>query len=353
MAAHWPAEQVTIFTAVVYFLQEGALQHKSYAVISNEQNHDKNVVFTDNKAILQDISKQTQFTKVHYWSDGAASQFKNKFTLSNLIYHVDDSKSEATWCFHETAHGKGPMDGFGGEIKRAVWRVILQRREVIVNAEQFAKVADSISKTITILYVTAAEVQTEAQVITQRWRLVKPIPGTLNVHFVKPNQGGSLSVSRVTNFSDETHTTLFNHIVLPDLQIENIESQIETSCAIVDTEVVQKKPLIPDLGVCMSDFIVVEYALRKSKRRFLAQVIPCPDGRESHSEIFVQFLSKSETGKGDVFLYQKGDISWISFEQVIQKVNCVLDGRKRVHVLSPLMCRVVKKKLLGFIFLHK
>ena len=55
----------------------------------------------------------------------------------------------------------------------------------------------------------------------------------------------------------------------------------------------------------MSDFIVVEYALHKSKCRFLAQVIPCPAGRESHSEneIFVQFLSKSETGKGDVFLY--------------------------------------------------
>ena len=100
------------------------------------------------------------------------------------------------------------MDGIGGEIKRAVRRVILQRREVIVNAEQSAKVADSFSKTITVLYVIAAEVQTEAQVLSQRWRLVKPIPETLNVHFVKPNQGESLSVSRVTNFSDETHATL-------------------------------------------------------------------------------------------------------------------------------------------------
>ena len=40
---------------------------------------------------------------VHYWSDGAGSQFKNRY-LSSLLYHEEDFNCKGTWSFFETAH---------------------------------------------------------------------------------------------------------------------------------------------------------------------------------------------------------------------------------------------------------
>lgn len=44
MAAHWSNEMVTLFTAVAYYKDEdGELNHRSYAVVSDELSHDKAV----------------------------------------------------------------------------------------------------------------------------------------------------------------------------------------------------------------------------------------------------------------------------------------------------------------------
>jgi len=55
------------------------LKHFSYALISDELSHNKGSVYVFNKALLDDVSKKISFKKVHYWSDGAGSQFKNRF----------------------------------------------------------------------------------------------------------------------------------------------------------------------------------------------------------------------------------------------------------------------------------
>ena len=52
---------------------------------------------------------------------------------------------DATWSFFETAHGKGACDGVGAEVKRAVWRAILQGKDVINSAEEFHATAKRIS----------------------------------------------------------------------------------------------------------------------------------------------------------------------------------------------------------------
>ena len=62
------------------------------------------------------------------------------------LKHVD-------WSFCATAHGKGPVVGVGGTVKRAVWRCILQK-QVVNTAEDFAKVAKEACPNITIIYVS-------------------------------------------------------------------------------------------------------------------------------------------------------------------------------------------------------
>ena len=46
------------------------------------------------------------------FSDGAGSQFKQRFLFSNLHYWEQDLK--LTWNFFATSHGKGVVDGLLG-----------------------------------------------------------------------------------------------------------------------------------------------------------------------------------------------------------------------------------------------
>ena len=48
------------------------------------------------------------------------------------------------WNFFATSHGKGPVDGIGGAVKRYVSTAVKQRKEIVVNrASSFVEVAGS------------------------------------------------------------------------------------------------------------------------------------------------------------------------------------------------------------------
>ena len=72
------------------------------------------------KRVLQQLSR------ILYFTDGAASQYKNYKNLSNLCHHGKDHGNEAEWHFFATSHGKSPCDGIGGTVKRLVARASLQ-----------------------------------------------------------------------------------------------------------------------------------------------------------------------------------------------------------------------------------
>lgn len=95
MAAYWSNASVTIFTAVAYFREtkEGAIEHASFAVNSDEMSHDKSTIYK--LTILPSIVlKKVTIMKVHYQSDGPSSQLKNRYDLASLLFrHACDSVS--------------------------------------------------------------------------------------------------------------------------------------------------------------------------------------------------------------------------------------------------------------------
>ena len=54
---------------------------------------------------------------IHYHSDDAPSQYKNK-GLVNLCHHRLDQGINAVWNFFATSHGKSACDGIGGTVKQ-------------------------------------------------------------------------------------------------------------------------------------------------------------------------------------------------------------------------------------------
>ena len=64
--------------------------------------------------------------KIYYFSDGAASQYKNFKNFSNLLYHEEDFGMCAEWHFFATSHGKNACDGVGRTVKREAAKASLQ-----------------------------------------------------------------------------------------------------------------------------------------------------------------------------------------------------------------------------------
>ena len=104
----------------MYYKYCGELKSYSLACISDELIHSTNAVYTFQDCVISHLKGKLPFEikKIFYFSDGAASQYKNYKNFANLAHHFTDFQIEAEWHFFATSHGKGPYDGIGGTLKR-------------------------------------------------------------------------------------------------------------------------------------------------------------------------------------------------------------------------------------------
>ena len=123
-SAYWAYNQVTLFTACAW--RQGGTH--PMVIVSDYLQHRKYAVNVFLKFIRQHLESTVhQFQEVVIFSDGAASQFKQRFLLSSIT----QLERNIVWNFFATSHGKGPVDDIGGRTKRLVsLEVISGRAEV-------------------------------------------------------------------------------------------------------------------------------------------------------------------------------------------------------------------------------
>ena len=128
---HWNNSQATIHPFVAYYVDSGELYHLSYVIISDCLHHDTIAVYLFQKcfiAFLKDfLAERLQPKKIIYFSDGAASQYKNRKNFLNLCHHREDIDITAEWHCSATSHGKGACNGLGETVKRLAARASIQR----------------------------------------------------------------------------------------------------------------------------------------------------------------------------------------------------------------------------------
>ena len=105
---HWDNSQATLHPFVAYYMSnEGTLTHHSMCVISDDLKHSTIAVHRFLEVVLQHLKiLHPRMTNIHYFSDGAASQYKNYKNLCNLVHHREDFGLDAQWHFFATSHGK-------------------------------------------------------------------------------------------------------------------------------------------------------------------------------------------------------------------------------------------------------
>ena len=89
---HWDTTQATLHPFVVYFRDEnGTLSVESYCMVSDTRVHTTATVYAFQKKLLDNIKvTHPSLAKVHYFSDGCAGQYKNRFNFINLCHHKQD-----------------------------------------------------------------------------------------------------------------------------------------------------------------------------------------------------------------------------------------------------------------------
>lgn len=130
---------------------------------------------------------------IHYVTDGAASQYKNKLNFHYLAHHHKDFKVKANWVFHSTSHGKGAHDGVGGTVKRMLRNEMLKGKIINDSKTAFNILKDKFDLSLTKIkpiFLEKADIEKmklpqRIKTIerTQSYHIVTSIENTRNLHF--------------------------------------------------------------------------------------------------------------------------------------------------------------------------
>lgn len=184
-SSYFGRRQISLFTCVAYI---GLDLEENYLVASDDTTHSKEQVYAYLKLILKDLkSKFPELKNVKLFSDGAPSQFKNRFTIGNLVFAKQDFDLEIEWHFFSTAHGKSSADGIGGIVKRGVYYRVLSDQWTVYCAADFVRCAQSFVKKINVIEIETIELNSDISMLQQRWKNLKSIPGIRDCHFFKPS----------------------------------------------------------------------------------------------------------------------------------------------------------------------
>ena len=144
-------------------------------------------------------SKYPRVREIKVISDGAASQFKQRFLFSNLYVWKDLFSVDLEWNFFATSHGKGVVDGIGGTVKRSVWRQVRAGKENVTFALKFSEIAIHRNPGIHIKYIPSDSIKTQTLEITSRWQKTTAVPNTQKIPCIKPFDSNFVFFSETSN----------------------------------------------------------------------------------------------------------------------------------------------------------
>ena len=220
---YWMTDHATLLPFMAYMKNtDGSVFNVSLCVISNHMTHDTIAVHAFLRPVLLYLKTiNPLLKKIVYWTDGAASQYKNKKNFANLCCHEQDFGLAAEWHFFASCHGKSACDGIGGTLKRLARLASLQRHstnQITTPMELFIWAKDNVD--IKTFYVSSDEVISNQDLIKKRMDEATPVRGTRGFHSYIPLNLFQVSASPLSGLDSEFST--FD--VLPNRSLFSFES---------------------------------------------------------------------------------------------------------------------------------
>lgn len=142
-SSYYGRKQISIFTCVAWIGQE---HEESFAIINDNIQHSKEQVHFYLKLIITRLKEKYELEKLVVFSDGCSSQFKNRYSLSMVLFSKQDYNLDMEWNFFCTSHGKSSADGIGAVVKRGVYQRVLLDECSVYSAEEFVEYCKSFCK---------------------------------------------------------------------------------------------------------------------------------------------------------------------------------------------------------------
>lgn len=212
-SAHWQQHQVSLFTAAIWHSED----IYSYVLVSDNIDHTKNTIVAYMDRLLEELSLKS-IEEVNIWSDGPSSQFKNKFIAESIKILEKKHGKKIIWNYFATSHGKGPVDGIGGSIKRQVWEAVRRRKCLVTNASEFVKANNPTSK-INVIEVTDEEIsqRNKCLKLTSVIKDSKTVVGIASMHCINIEDGNVIGYTTTKQLLQVKHS--------PNMQKEEVEEK--------------------------------------------------------------------------------------------------------------------------------
>lgn len=203
--------QCTIHPICFYYKEGGELKNKSLIMIAESLEHNVNAVYLFQEKLVDYLRNTRSATKkIIFFSDGAASQYKNKKKFLNLCLFKKDFKFEAEWHFFATSHGKSPCDALGGSFKRHARNRNMQNSlDPIDSAKKLFDWSQTIEKSKNeYIFCSQKEYDDTVKKLKQRFNQnLRTVEGTQSLHAFRP-----IDESRITawEYSKATDSKSFH-----------------------------------------------------------------------------------------------------------------------------------------------
>ncbi|GBM39738.1 hypothetical protein AVEN_208641-1 [Araneus ventricosus] len=210
---HWNSNSCTIHPVMIHCKDTSNVKLIiPLCIISDDLKHDVSMVYEIQKNVTAFLKENyPHITNIHYFSDGCAGQYKNKYNFMNLCLHEKDFKLKAQWSFFATSHGKTECDGIGGTVKRLARKKSLQQhldRQITTTNELFEFCKVNIAN-ITFQHISKEAVDSTSLTLESRLKDTQTLPGTRLFHNFQPIDDLEMIEARRIS-RDETPALTFN-----------------------------------------------------------------------------------------------------------------------------------------------
>ncbi len=187
------------------------------------------------------------------FTDGASSQFKQRFLFCNLYAWEQEHGFKIKWHFFATSHGKGVVDGLGGTVKRAVWRHIRSGQAHVSNPEEYAVVARERNPNIYIEYVSQSSIEEMYSFLDAKWNDVTAVPQTHKMHCYYPISSSQLMVAEISDATEFKVVSIYKSRTATKEDSSGSDPASDSRQS--DSEI----PHIATLSITIGQWVIVDY----------------------------------------------------------------------------------------------
>ncbi|CAG5042659.1 unnamed protein product [Parnassius apollo] len=148
------------------------VQSHRFGSLSSNQNHGPSAIWAHLHPILSEVkNKHPVVTTVHFFSDGPATQYKQKinfYLMANRFFENYEFR-KISWNFFESGHGKGAADGVGGTLKRQADAIVARGADIADAYEFFLHF--KMSAKLSCLYTPEMNYASSLDVYRKSWNI--------------------------------------------------------------------------------------------------------------------------------------------------------------------------------------